>query len=218
MTALLLRELRFVAGRGALLAAALLNAAALSWFVLQWGDGVGIPNLAARGFHEQGVLIERGLLTLVLPWAAVRCLPPERGSHLVLLCASVALRPSAVMAARLAGLACGLLAIVASGLPAAILMQRMAALDLSDLLRALAGPVALTACAGAWGGWAAHRYHGTGAWGVAALLTAVTVGATHWLLPAGAAAAATLVVGLAVAVLLVTDADGRYRTLAQEAQ
>ena len=217
MIALFPRELRYVTRGSAVLGAALLNAIVLSWFVLQWGDGVGIPNLAGWSFHEQGQLLELMLLTLVLPWAAVRCMAPERGTNLVLLSAMTAVRPSAVMTARISGLTVGLLIVVASGLPCTLIMLRMAALDTSHLPRALAAPLAVTACAAAWGGWAGHRgQDGIAAWCVAWALTSLTVALTYGLLPTAAAAIVTLAVGLGVAGASVAGANRGYQSLSRE--
>jgi len=201
------------------LVAALLNAAVLTGFVLLWGDGAGVPNLAGQDFHEQGQLVELGLLTLILPWAAVRCMAPERGADLVLLSAMTALRPSVVMTARLVGLTGGLLMIVAAGVPATLVMLRMAALDASHLPQTLTAPLVVTACAAAWGAWAGHRVPGrVAAWCAAGVLTGLTIVVTYGLLPGAVARALTVASGLVAAGLLITGADREYRTLSLEAR
>jgi hypothetical protein len=138
----MLRELIVIARRPALTVVICVDIGLLAGFVLLWAPGV--PVLSGANLYEQQQLFQWALLTALLPWAAARCLAPDRGHALVMACALTALRPSSIVIAKVVALVGALALIVFAGFPAAIIAQQMSAVPLSVALRDLISLFGLT--------------------------------------------------------------------------
>jgi hypothetical protein len=138
----MLRELIVIARRPALTVVICVELGLLAGFVLLWNRGV--PVLSGASLYKQQQLFQWALLTTLLPWAAVRCLAPDRGDSLVMACALTALRPSSIVIAKVVALVGVLALIVFAGFPAAILAQQMSAVPLSVALQDLISLFGLT--------------------------------------------------------------------------
>lgn len=217
MIALLKREIGFALGQPALLASAAVHAAVLSWFVLTWGDGAGVPNLLPLSFHEQLARIDTSLLLVLLPWTAVRCLPPERGNDLVLLSAVAGTSPSRLTAIRSAGVLSAGLLLVASGLPAITVAAAMDALGPGAVFQNAPELIALAVAAAGLATWSGHVVRSSvTAWALTSASLTVTVLLSHNLLSNLAATAAIGLTGLTVAVAYAGSTDGSLRSLQEE--
>jgi hypothetical protein len=212
------RELDVMARRTPFVAAVIVHAGLLGLFVLGWGDGRGVPLLPDLSFYEQTRLVQAGLLALLLPWTAARCAAPERGNELVLLSALTGFAPSRLIAARAcAGLA-GLVLIVASGLPIALMTQRMSAVDTSRLIRDEAVLMAIAMMAWACVLWSRHlTARALRGWLGAAVLTVAVMAAAGLAVSSAVLAAGVLAaIGGAAVLLLLARADVSLRYLAEQ--
>ena len=124
MGALIWHEIVAVTRAPAYWASAVLYVAALTLFVVVWGDG--IPVVGARSNWEQFTLFQRVLLAVLLPWTAARCGTSSR-RELTWIAFLTARSPSSVLVAQCAGLAASLVALAFSALPVLVLMQQIAA-------------------------------------------------------------------------------------------
>src|SRR5438552_3863869 len=147
MRAFVVRELIVIARRPALVVAIAVYTGLLASFVLLWSGGV--PVLAGSNVYEHQRPFGWTLLTVLLPWSAVRCLAPDRGNRLVIACALTAVRPSTIVIAKAIALAGVLALVVFAGFPATIIAQQMSAVPLSTALRDLIWLFGLTALASA---------------------------------------------------------------------
>ena len=141
MGALIWREIVAVTRAPAFWVSAVLYVAALTAFVVVWGDG--IPVAGARSSWEQFTLFQRVLLAILLPWTAARCGTSSR-RELTLIGFLTARSPSSVLLAQCAALAVSLLALALSALPIMVLMQQIAATSLAAVTLAMA-PAAVLA-------------------------------------------------------------------------
>jgi hypothetical protein len=144
MSALVMREAERIAGAGGFGAALWLHAAWLSSFLAVWGGSTGVPLIPGMPVYEQLLRVQWMLMVFLLPWAAARMIPLERGDALVRTAARLGLRPSRIVAARIIALSAALLCVVAAGLPMAVLAHRMSDVPLQ---RALADQSMVAACA-----------------------------------------------------------------------
>jgi hypothetical protein len=212
------RELDVMARRTAFAVATTVHAGLLALFILAWGDGRGVPLLPELSFYEQTRLLQAGLLALLLPWAAARCAAPERGNDLVLLSALTGLAPSRLVAARAcAGLA-GLVLIVATGLPIAVIAQRMSDVEMPRLIRDEAVMIALALMAWACVLWAQHlSASALRGWLSATILVIALTAATARAAPSAVLAAGIFaLVGGAAVLVLIARADVSLRYLAEQ--
>ena len=124
MGALIWRDLTVITRTPAFWVSAALYVAALTAFVVVWGDGV--PVVGAQSSWQQFTMAQRILLAVLLPWTAARCSASSR-RELVWLGAIAAKRPSALLCAKCAALAVSLLALAFSALPVIVLTQQIGA-------------------------------------------------------------------------------------------
>lgn len=217
MGALIVREVDVMARRPAFAAAIAVHVGVLALFVLGWGDGVGVSLLPGFSFYEQLRLVQAALLALLLPWTAARCMAQERGDDLVLLSALTAIRPSRLLAARAGAVLAGLILVVASGIPIALIAQRMSASGTPRLIRDEGVMISIAMMAWACVLWARHRSpHALRGWLGAALSTVAAVAAARMAIPSAVLAAGALAVtGGGAVLLLVARADVALRYLSE---
>ena len=218
MGTLVARELDVIARRGPFVAAIAAHAGLLALFVLAWGNGTGVPLFPDLSFYEQTRLVQAGLLAVLLPWTVARCVAPERGNDLVLLSVLTAFAPSRVIAARAcAGLA-GLVLIVATGLPVALLAQRMSAVEMSQVLRDEGVMISIGMIALASVLWARHlSARALAGWLGAAILTVAVMAAAGLAAPSAVlAGVAFAVIGGGAVLLLMARADVALRYLSEQ--
>lgn len=123
MGALIWREIVAITRAPAYWVCAALYAAALTAFVVVWGDG--IPVVGARSGWEQFTMFQRVLLAVLLPWAAARCGTSSR-RELTLIGFLTTRSPVLVLLAQCAALAFSLFALALSALPIVALMRQIA--------------------------------------------------------------------------------------------
>jgi hypothetical protein len=143
MRAILGREADRIADSGGFCTALWAHAAVLAAFLTVWGRSSGTQLMPRLTTYEQLLFVQASLMTLLLPWAAVRLVAGERGDAIVLTTARLGLPPSRILAARMAALSLALAIVVAAGLPLVVIAQRMS--DVSTL-RVLTDESALAAC------------------------------------------------------------------------
>ncbi len=217
MLTLLKREVGFALGQPALLASAAVHAAVLSWFVLTWGDGVGVPNLLPLSFQGQLARVDTVLLLALLPWTAIRCLPPERGNDLVLLTLVAGVPPSRLMVFRAAALFIAGLLLVLSGLPTIRLASAMDALGPGAVARGAALPVALAAAAAGLAVWIGHIVRTPVlAWGLTTACLVLAMAFSSILQHGSVATVALALFGLAVTLAHARRSDRTHRFLLEE--
>ena len=149
--AIVVRDVTIGTRTRAFAAALAAHTALLAAFIMLWEGGV--PMLPGGNVYEQQRLVQGVFLVCLLPWAAVRCAPSDRGDGLVLLSALAADRPSSVVAAQFAARAVLLVAIVISALPVMLLARDLAALPLSRVMADLLPPLAIAAVAASASVW-----------------------------------------------------------------
>jgi len=146
MRAVVARELAVIARRPALTIALCAYVGLLVGFLLTWSQGV--PLLPGATLYDQQRLVDWMLITVMLPWVAVRCTAPDGRDRLASTSALTALRPSSIVLGKIAGLTGVLALFVCAGLPAVFLAQQMSAVPAIDAARdtaALFGAAALIA-------------------------------------------------------------------------
>ena len=141
MGALIWREIVAVTRAPAYWVSAVLYVAALTAFVVVWGDG--IPVVGARSSWEQFTMFQRVVLAILLPWTAARCGTSSR-RELALIGFLTARSPSSVVLAQCAALAVSLLALALTALPVMALMQKVAVVSPAAVVLDIA-PVAVLA-------------------------------------------------------------------------
>lgn len=191
-----------------------LHAGLLAAFLMLWGSGV--PRFPGENVYEQQRLIHTWLLVGLLPWAAVRCGPCDRGSALTMLAVITASRPSRVVMAQFAALLALLGLIVASGIPMMLVTRQVASVPIERVLLDTAGALALAAIAAAtalaWTHVTADRFV---AWIGATVSTAAVVTMVS-MLPPPTAPAVLLVASVALAMACATRANTRAVYLAED--
>ena len=212
MRATLWRELTVVVRRPAFTVAICTYVLLLAGFVLVWG---AFAPLFANPYEQQRA-VQWALLTALLPWTAARCMAPDRGVGLVLMCALTAQRPSTVIVGKLFALSGALFLIVVVGLPAAVIAQQMSAIPVSKVFGdaiAIAGlPLLVAALTIASTVLSSARLMG---WLVAGASTACVVLVSWRLSPAGLpVGAACLVVGGAIATCVASWSNTSLRYIA----
>lgn len=203
---LIWRELTVISRTGAYWMAMAVHIGLLAALVVIWSDG--IPVLDGT-FLDQFVTVQTAVLSVLLPWMAVRCGGTDAAGSPALLAATTALRPSLVVAAKCAGLGAALAVIVTSGAPLMILAQRISALPWLrvplDVLPLLALSLFVAVVSTATILLPVSRL---ARWWMA---TAATAGAVYWT-PSGAISTMAFVgVGLIGSVVLSLRADSSLR-------
>jgi hypothetical protein len=122
MRATVARELGVIGESRVPTAAGLVHAAALAVFVIAWGDGIGVPLLADRPFYEHARLMQWGLLVLLLPWAAARCMAVEP------------MQDTRALLARAAAIALALIVVVAAAWPVVLIAAQISALPVARVI------------------------------------------------------------------------------------
>jgi hypothetical protein len=212
---LLARDLSVAARRVPLAVVVTLHAAALALFVLLWGGGV--PLLPGGNFSEQQHLVQTAILAGLLPWAAARCIPGERGNALVYLSGLTSIPPSRILLAQFGSRAAVLSLIVLAGFPLMIVGQQIAAVPFARAAAGVAPSLGLAVAASGAATWSslvcADR---VGAWILATLLTIGLVTAVGSL-TTPAATAALCACGVAAAAGSALRADGSQRYFSEQA-
>ena len=202
MTALLIRELIVAARRAAVPLTSLLILVLLTAFVLVWSPGVNV--LAPMNLYEQARALHWLLLATMLPWAAVRCSPRDRGDAGVVTIAFLGLQPSSAIATKVLASSVILSAIVLTGVPGLVMAQQAAAASMTQVIADLVPLLGLVILAAA-SATAAILYTADGlrAWlwtwsSVAAILGA----AVYWTMDLSSAGVACAVAGGGVILCL----------------
>jgi hypothetical protein len=143
MRALIVREAGQMAESAGLGVAMWAHAAWLSAFLAVWGRTTGTPLVPGLTIYEQLLMVQWVLIVVLLPWAAARIAPRERGNRLVLTAGLLAVRPSQVLGARTLALSATLVLVAASGLPLVVIAVRMSDVAPS---RAIVDQTAVIAC------------------------------------------------------------------------
>jgi hypothetical protein len=204
------RELIVVA-RGQLAAAVVFHIAVLAGFTAIWG--LKLPMLTGRGIYDFVRTFEPALLTILLPWVAARCYAPDRGPALITLSALTARRPSAIVLNKIVAGAGVLALVVLTGVPPAIVAQKMSAIPLSIVVRDFGSFVAFALLASVvTTGWLLRTDNPITSWIGASATTAVVLVSTSSLqLTQLAQDLAIVFVGVACAAGLVAWSDRSFR-------
>jgi hypothetical protein len=133
--ALLRREAIVMARASGVWVAAGFHVACLTVFVAVWGDGM--PIHGGGTVFEQMLTLETGLLSLLLPWAAVRCGVPAQGDPLVAIALATGSTPSRLVLVKCLALAAVLTGIAASGLPLLMIARQVPGLALGEAAAAV---------------------------------------------------------------------------------
>ena len=192
------------------------HTALLAAFIALW-DG-GVPMLPGANVYEQQRLVQMIVLACLLPWAAARCAPSERGDAMVLLSAIAADRPSRIVTAQFAARMVLLAAIVLAGFPLMLVARDLAAQPFARALYdivPLFGVAAMAACSSLV--WTLGHPDRLTAWIGATASTMAAVVLVGVLLPAGALAGALLLISLAGLALTASRADVSLRYLSERA-
>ena len=180
--------------------------AVLAVFVMIWGDGV--PVVGAGTQWEQFTRFQWVVLVAALPWTAARC-TPRALDDLILFAFATAQRPSRLVLARSIALSVCLTMFALLALPVVIVMQRVAAIPLTDAAAGLVSSAALAtfvaAVATAAGVLVRSR---VAAWLAATACSVVVAGA----IPASSAAL-WLLAAVLVAAAMLLRADARLTYL-----
>lgn len=214
MRAMLIRDLIIGLRTRALSMVILAHAALLTAFIVLWGGGV--PMMPGDNVYEQQRLVQTGLLTFLLPWAAVRCSAAERGDAVVAVSAMTAIKPSRIVIAQAIAHFVLLTVIVLCGLPLMLVAQQMAPVPLRqplvDSLSAL-GLAAVAAAAATW--WTLAVSDRLGAWLAATATTIAAMTVISGSIPRAALAACLLALSAAATLACAIRADGSLRYLSE---
>ena len=195
-------------------AALAVHAALLAAFILLW-DG-GVPMLPGANVYEQQRLVQGILLACLLPWAAVRCAPSDRGDEMVLLSAFAAERPSRIVTAQFAARLVLLTTVVLGGLPLMLIAHDLAAESLVRVAADLAPSLGLAVVASAsslW--WTLIHPDRLVSWLGATASTIATVALVGVLFPPGMKAAGLLATGAAGVAIVAGRANLSFRYLSE---
>lgn len=107
--------------------AALLHVAAAAGFVVAWSGVAAAPIWPGMNLYEQHRAIQRGLLSVIVPWGVCRLVGEERGSAYARLGVLAGVAPLQILAGRLLALATYVVLLVATAFPLALLAQQMSA-------------------------------------------------------------------------------------------
>jgi hypothetical protein len=214
LAAMMTRDLTIGLRTPAVAIVAGLHAGLLAGFLMLWGSGV--PRFPGENVYEQQRLVQTWLLVCLLPWAAVRCGPCDRGSDLTMLAVITASRPSRVVMAQFAALLALLGLVVSSGIPMMLVTRQVASVPLDRVLLDAAGALALAAIAAAitiaWTHVSTDRFV---AWIGATVSTAAVVAMVS-MLPTPTAPAVLLVVGIVLAMVCAARANTSATYLAED--
>ena len=146
MRSLVARQLVLASRSPALAAACGFHAAVIGAFAIVWRNGM--PSLPGNNVYEQQLLLQLGLLSVLLPWAAARCLPARTAHDVSATAAMAAVAPSRVAAAALLAMFAVLLVIALAGGAPVVLAQQISGVPFNRVLLdsvPLAGLAALAA-------------------------------------------------------------------------
>jgi len=207
---LMWRDLAVVVRHGGFLAATAAHLAVLTAFVLIWGDGV--PVLREYTVLEQLTRLDLALLSVMLPWVALRCSLDEGRNGFVRLAAATARKPSSVIVARTGGLGGALVTVALSALPLFVLGQQISAVSVSSLASAMAPLIAISVLAAVIATGAKVLVRGRlSSWLAATAATVIAAGAS----PIEGGVLRNLVLAIAVAGVLAMYVDRRLRYLSE---
>jgi hypothetical protein len=212
--AVLIRDMSIGMRTRAFAAALAVHVALLAAFIVLW-DG-GVPMLPGANVYEQQRLLQTSLLVCLLPWAAVRCAPSDRGDEMVLLSAITGDRPSRIVTAQFAARAVLLAAIALSGLPLMLVAGDLAAQPLARPLTDVVPVLALAtmaSCSSVW--WTLGHPDRLTAWLGATASTGAAVVLVGLLLPPGTMAAGFLAISIAGAAVAASRSDASLRYLSE---
>ena len=147
MRAFFLRDLAVMVSRPSFVLTIGVHAGVIAAFEAIWGNGV--PLLPGGNAYEQQRLIQWGLLAVLLPWTAARCLPREGAAGQTCLALATAVPPSRALVARIAAAFAGLSIVVAGGFPLVVLAQQISAVPLTQAVQGLVGSLGAAAVASA---------------------------------------------------------------------
>lgn len=217
-----MRTLRAIAGReaariadaGGLRVALPAHGAVLLAFMMSWGRGVGAPLIDGFSVYEQLHVVRWAVLLCLLPWAAARCVAPERGNGAVRMAAMLGIRPSLLLTARIGVVSMAMLLVTAAGVPLVVIAQRMsdtaAGRVLTDEIAivgfALAVAVTVVALQQIWASRVAVWLSAT----ALSLAVAAFARSLTWTMPALGVAAAALAAVSSALLALRSDAALRY--------
>ena len=212
--AVFVRDMTIALRTRAFAAALGVHAALLAAFIVLW-DG-GVPMLPGANLYEQQRLVQSIVLICLLPWAATRCAPSERGDAMVQLSAIAADRPSRIVTAQVVARVVLLAAIVLGGFPLMLVALDLAAQPFSRALADLVPGVGLVAVASSSSVWwtLAHPDRLT-AWLGATLSTIAAVAVGGMLFPAGTVTAVLVLVSVAGAAVAASRANVSLRYLSE---
>lgn len=211
MRAVVVRELIVIARKPAFTLVVCARLGLIAVFVLVWHRGV--PVLAGGNLYEQQRLVDWWLLAVLLPWAAARCLAPDRGERFVVACALTALRPSSIVVAKIVAVAGALAMIVLTGFPATIVAQQISAVPLSHAFHDLMAPAGLAVLvSAATVAWVLLVRDRLAAWaGSTGSIGLVLVLSARWPLGTPFSGLALALCGAAIAGALASWSDGSLR-------
>jgi hypothetical protein len=211
MGALATRELIVAARTAAVPLTSLVSLGLLTAFVLVWSPGVNV--LAPMNLYEQARALHWLLLATMLPWAAVRCSPRDRGDAGVVTIAFLGVQPASAIAAKVLASSVILVAVVLTGVPGLVMAQQAAAVPMTlvfaDLLPLL-GLVILVAASAT----AAILYTSDGlrAWlWTWSIVAAILGAAMRWMMDLSSAGVVCAVAGI-VAMLCLQVTAGSFLT------
>jgi hypothetical protein len=132
--ALIWHELSLVLRAPAYWAAASVYLSALALFVVIWGDGVPIAGSGTP--WEQFLRVKLVLLTLVLPWTAVRTIG-RTDRELTLLSLATATSPSRLVISTVVALSLSLFGLALLALPFTLLMRQVTTVPMETVITTL---------------------------------------------------------------------------------
>lgn len=119
----------------------------LSAFLLIWGNGLPMPG--AGTLDEQFLGLDLLLLSVILPWIAVRCGVPHRRDHVTTLALATAAAPATIIGARFLTFVILLVSVGLSAMPVYTLVFELSAFSPAVVAAASAGCAAIAVAASA---------------------------------------------------------------------
>jgi hypothetical protein len=214
MAALAWQQVAKASRTPAIWAAVVGHVLALAFYLLIWGDGV--PLVGARPPFEQFTTAYTTLLVMLLPWVAARCLAVGTRNEVVVRAVLTAQRPLTIVFGATLGLAVVLMAVVAVGLPVALLAQQTSEHSSWEVARLVMHLAGLAACLAPLSA-AATLGSGSRLWGW--LIGSVASGVLALATPGGPVGSTMLwpIAGCAAAIVA-GHAERRWRYLAEYAR
>jgi hypothetical protein len=192
------------------------HVALLAAFVLVWSGGV--PTLPGENVYEQQRLFQAVVLACLLPWAAVRCGPGDRGAGLTMLAMVTARPPAGLVRMQCAALFIMLAAAVLAGLPVMLVTGQLAAVPIAQTLVDTMPMLALAAFAATNATiWSLMHADRLAVWLGATISTAVIASIAAMSLPRDAATAVLFIVSLVGAAVAAGRADAALLYLGEDA-